>query len=29
MWGKLPTPKYLAHVIYADNDAGLSAFESR
>jgi peptide/nickel transport system substrate-binding protein len=22
MWGKLPTPKYLAHVIYADNASG-------
>jgi peptide/nickel transport system substrate-binding protein len=26
MWGKLPAPKYLAHVIYANNDAGLAAF---
>ncbi|MFL7837201.1 MAG: ABC transporter substrate-binding protein [Candidatus Promineifilaceae bacterium] len=23
MWGKLPVPKYLAHAIYADNNAGL------
>jgi len=22
MWGKLPAPKYLAHAIYADNNAG-------
>ena len=28
MWGKLPAPKYLAHVIYADNNAGLVAFEA-
>ena len=28
MWGKLPAPKYLAHVIYADNDAGLAAFKA-
>ena len=26
MWGKLPTPKYLAHVLYADNDTSLAAF---
>jgi peptide/nickel transport system substrate-binding protein len=26
MWGKLPAPKYLAHVIFADNNAGLAAF---
>lgn len=26
MWGKLPTPKYLAHTIYADNPAGQVAF---
>jgi peptide/nickel transport system substrate-binding protein len=26
MWGKLPSPKYLAHVIYADNAAGQAAF---
>jgi peptide/nickel transport system substrate-binding protein len=25
MWGKLPAPKYLAHVIYPDNDAGTTA----
>jgi peptide/nickel transport system substrate-binding protein len=28
MWGKLPTPKYLAHVIYPDNDAGLEAIKT-
>ncbi len=28
MWGKLPAPKYLAHVIYADNDAASERFES-
>ena len=28
MWGKLPSPKYLAHVIYADNDAGFAAFKA-
>jgi peptide/nickel transport system substrate-binding protein len=28
MWGKLPAPKYLAHIIYADNDAGLAAFKA-
>ncbi len=28
MWGKLPTPKYLAHVIYADTNAGEIAFEA-
>ncbi|MFZ2096659.1 MAG: ABC transporter substrate-binding protein [Anaerolineales bacterium] len=28
MWGTLPLPKYLAHVIYADNDAGLDAFKA-
>ena len=27
MWGKLPTPKYAAHPIYADNDAGLVLFK--
>ena len=27
MWGKLPTPKYIAHGIYADNDATLVAFK--
>ena len=26
MWGKLPAPKYLAHVIYANNYAGYIAF---
>lgn len=26
MWGKLPVPKYLAHAIYADNNAGQVAF---
>jgi len=26
MWGKLPAPKYLAHVIYASPDASLVAF---
>ena len=29
MWGKLPSPKYLAHVIYADNAAGQAAFYGR
>ncbi len=28
MWGKLPAPKYLAHVIYKDNNAGLLAFKA-
>jgi peptide/nickel transport system substrate-binding protein len=28
MWGKLPAPKYLAHIIYAGNDAGLAAFKA-
>jgi peptide/nickel transport system substrate-binding protein len=28
MWGKLPAPKYLAHVIYADNKAGLAALKA-
>ena len=28
MWGKLPAPKYLAHTIYKDNDAGLIAFKA-
>jgi peptide/nickel transport system substrate-binding protein len=28
MWGKLPTPIYLAHVIYADYNAGEVAFEA-
>jgi len=26
IWGKLPVPKYLAHTIYADNNAGQVAF---
>jgi peptide/nickel transport system substrate-binding protein len=26
MWGKLPAPKYLAHIIYPDNDSGTNAF---
>jgi peptide/nickel transport system substrate-binding protein len=26
MWGKLPVPKYIAHVIYKDNAAGSVAF---
>lgn len=26
MWGTLPTPKYLAHVIYPDNDSANNAF---
>lgn len=28
MWGKLPPPKYLAHMIYADNNAGLVALKA-
>jgi peptide/nickel transport system substrate-binding protein len=28
MWGKLPVPKYLAHTIFADNNAGLVALKS-
>ena len=28
MWGKLPVPKYLAHGLYADNDATLVAFKA-
>ena len=28
MWGKLPAPKYLAHVIYEDNAAGLTALKN-
>jgi peptide/nickel transport system substrate-binding protein len=28
MWGKLPAPKYLAHVIYADNAAGTAALKA-
>jgi peptide/nickel transport system substrate-binding protein len=27
MWGKLPSPKYLAHIIYADNSAGFLALK--
>lgn len=28
MWGSLPVPKYLAHVIYADNAAGEAALKA-
>ena len=28
MWGKLPVPKYLVHVIYADNAAGEVALKA-
>jgi peptide/nickel transport system substrate-binding protein len=28
MWGKLPVPKYLAHTIFADNNAGLVALQA-
>jgi peptide/nickel transport system substrate-binding protein len=28
MWGKLPIPKYLGHMIYKDNDAGTTAFKA-
>jgi peptide/nickel transport system substrate-binding protein len=28
MWGKLPAPKYLAHTIFKDNNAGLVAFKA-
>ncbi|MBQ0001570.1 MAG: hypothetical protein KBT01_08595, partial [Clostridiales bacterium] len=28
MWGSLPVPKYLAHVIYADNAAGETALKA-
>lgn len=28
MWGKLPMPKYLAHVIYADDETTLAAFKA-
>jgi len=28
MWGKLPTPRFLAHVIYKNNDAGLAALKA-
>ncbi len=27
MWGSLPAPKYLAHTIYADNNAGQTALQ--
>ena len=28
MWGSLPVPKFLAHAIYADNNAGLVALQA-
>ena len=28
MWGQLPVPKYLAHTIYADNNAGFLALKA-
>jgi peptide/nickel transport system substrate-binding protein len=28
MWGKLPSPKYLAHVIFKDNAAGTTALQA-
>ncbi len=28
MWGKLPVPKYLGHVIYKDNAAGFTALQA-
>ena len=28
MWGKLPAPKYLAHVIFKDNAAGFTALQA-
>jgi len=28
MWGKLPAPKYIAHVIYKDNAAGTTALQA-
>ncbi len=28
LWGKLPVPKYIAHVIYADNNAGQIALKA-
>ena len=28
MWGRLPAPKYLAHVIYKDNAAGTTALQA-
>ena len=27
MWGKLPAPKYLAHMLFSDNNAGSVAFQ--
>ena len=28
MWGKLPVPKYLAHAMFADNNAGFAALKA-
>lgn len=28
MWGKLPVPRYLAHAIFADNNAGFAALKA-
>lgn len=28
LWGKLPVPKYIAHSIFKDNDAGTAAFKA-
>ena len=28
MWGALPAPKYLAHTIFADNNAGFAALKA-
>ena len=28
MWGRLPAPKYLAHAMYADNNAGVVALQA-
>lgn len=28
MWGKLPAPKYLAHTMFADNNAGFAALKA-
>ncbi len=28
MWGKLPVPKYLAHMMFADNNAGFAALKA-
>ena len=28
MWGKLPAPKYIVHVVYADNNANMTAFKT-